>query len=218
MNLDFPALLAELAAERPLFHSEPDFQHALAWKLLTTFPDAQLQLDYSPVSKKAPRHDIWLDADGVSLAIDVKYVTRKLTAQVDGNLYNLKNQSIEEARCYDFARDISRLENIVQTRPGALGYALFLTNNSTYWTHAPDENDSAGKDFRLFQGNTLGGVLNWNGPVDAETLTGREEPLRLTHTYELSWHGYSQISNVPQDGSFRYLLVKVSPSDTSPEG
>lgn len=30
---DVPALLGRLASERPVFHSEADFQHALAWAL-----------------------------------------------------------------------------------------------------------------------------------------------------------------------------------------
>jgi hypothetical protein len=42
-------LMADLAAERPLFHSEADFQFALAWLIQRQHPEATVRLEYKPL-------------------------------------------------------------------------------------------------------------------------------------------------------------------------
>jgi hypothetical protein len=37
LSFDLPHLMDALAAQRPIFHSEADFQHALAWEIHTPF-------------------------------------------------------------------------------------------------------------------------------------------------------------------------------------
>ena len=46
MDLDIPHLLTDLAARRPVFHSEADLQHELAWHLRDVHPDLQVRLEY----------------------------------------------------------------------------------------------------------------------------------------------------------------------------
>jgi hypothetical protein len=43
--IDVHATLDGLAAQRPLFHSEADFQHAVAWNLHLSRPDAAIRLE-----------------------------------------------------------------------------------------------------------------------------------------------------------------------------
>jgi hypothetical protein len=43
--LDLESTLTALAFERRIFHSEADFQHALAWKLHERHPDAKIRLE-----------------------------------------------------------------------------------------------------------------------------------------------------------------------------
>jgi hypothetical protein len=48
MELDWVGILAELAQDRPIFHSEPDFQHALAWQVRLRHPQAKMRLEPRP--------------------------------------------------------------------------------------------------------------------------------------------------------------------------
>jgi hypothetical protein len=43
--LEIGSILTDLAISRPIFHSEADFQHALAWKLQGRFPTAKIRLE-----------------------------------------------------------------------------------------------------------------------------------------------------------------------------
>ena len=51
--LDIPELMRELARERPLFHSEADFQHALAWRIHETISDCGIRLEYKSAASRA---------------------------------------------------------------------------------------------------------------------------------------------------------------------
>jgi hypothetical protein len=48
LGIDLTAALGALAGERPVFHSERDLQHALAWQLQVSYPDAQVRLETRP--------------------------------------------------------------------------------------------------------------------------------------------------------------------------
>ena len=76
--LDIHKLLASLSAYRPVFHSEADFQHALAWHIHETMPEREVRLEY-PVSfekQKAMHLDIWLPKE--KIAIELKYFNKRL--------------------------------------------------------------------------------------------------------------------------------------------
>lgn len=49
------AMLSALAEQRQIFHSERDFQHALAWQIQLTYPQAHIRLE------PRPRRGIHLD-------------------------------------------------------------------------------------------------------------------------------------------------------------
>ncbi len=48
MSLDIHGALGRLSAVRPIFHSEADFQHALAWTIQLQHPDATIRLEIRP--------------------------------------------------------------------------------------------------------------------------------------------------------------------------
>ena len=77
--IEIPALMRKLAIERPLFHSEADFQHALAWRSREEHPNSGVRLEYKPPTNAGEERmqlDIWLVRLGV--AIELKYKTGKL--------------------------------------------------------------------------------------------------------------------------------------------
>jgi hypothetical protein len=55
LDVDVVAALSALAERRLVFHSERDFQHALAWQIQLTYPQAQIRLE------PRPRRGIHLD-------------------------------------------------------------------------------------------------------------------------------------------------------------
>jgi hypothetical protein len=48
MTLDIPGLMSRLSQTRPIFHSDADFQHALAWQIHVENPNAAVRLETRP--------------------------------------------------------------------------------------------------------------------------------------------------------------------------
>ena len=116
--IDLANSLRALATDRPLFHSEADFQHALAWQIHQQLPAAAIRLEL-PVAVEDDRFhvDIWVVQGGYSLAIELKYKVRALTLHLGQEKYELKSQSAQDLGRYDFVKDICRLEQIVVIGP-----------------------------------------------------------------------------------------------------
>jgi len=104
-------------AERPIFHSDADFQHALAWRILLSVPDAQVRLEYRLQLAERIYLDLWVRTADGSVALELKYPTRKLQCRVAGEEFALKDQSAQDVRRYDFIKDIARLEQVVAAAP-----------------------------------------------------------------------------------------------------
>lgn len=131
------------------------------------------------------------------IAIELKYKTR-----------DLLDQSAQDVGRYDFLRDIQRLEQIVLDRDDIEGYAIFLTNDSAYWS-PPRNTQTVDASFRIHQGRILTGELGWGSGASKGTMHGREETIHIKGVYNLQWEDYSQPSRESSYGKFRYLLVKV---------
>jgi hypothetical protein len=201
-------VLTTLASKRPIFHSEAEFQHALAWEIHEELPSASLRLELPVEVKNQCLHmDIWaITADEV-LAIELKYKTRGLSVQVDGEDFFLKDQSAQDIGRYDFLKDIRRLEQVTTERRNATGYAILLTNDSAYWTR-PTNPHTVYADFRVDDGRILEGALDWGVNAGPGTTKGREQPVVLRDKYLVKWENFSRPSSASY-GLFRSLIVKV---------
>lgn len=158
--IDVPAGLSELARQRPIFHSEADFQHALAWHLHQQDPAAQVHLEYRPLPDTALYLDIWVQSSDFAAAIELKYPTRQLTAVEHGERFSLKQQAATDPHRYDFVKDIERLELVTSSRSNTIGYAIGLTNDSAYWMPTA-RSGTGGHAFRIHEGTHLAGTLEW---------------------------------------------------------
>lgn len=78
--IDIDRLMKELAHDRPVFHSEADFQHALGWQIHRSNPQQTVRLEYRPRPESAMYVDLWLASEGV--VVELKYRTRKLQCRV----------------------------------------------------------------------------------------------------------------------------------------
>ena len=207
--LDIAGILIALAVQRPIFHSEADFQHAFAWEIHWRLPNASIRLEFPtrPLNKQLVL-DIWVAQRDAVLAVELKYKTRALSVYVGDEQFALKDQSAQDIGRYDFIKDLQRLEQIVTDRKSAVGYAVLLTNDSAYWK-PPRDSNTVDASFRLHQGRTLRGTLSWSAAASAGTTRSREEPLTLDGTYHVHWESYSQPTNKGY-GIFRYLAIKVA--------
>lgn len=204
--LDLVAVMERLARKRPVFHSEADFQHALAWELHEVVPDAQVRLEYRVPGLERTYLDIWLTtADGLT-AIELKYVTRRLTVTVANEPFELNQHAAQPLRRYDFIKDIARLERVVAAVPAASAVAIFLTNEDAYWKEAR-VGEQIDLPFRIHEGRTLSGPMLWSDSAGGGTIDGRQSPLMLHGSYPLRWRDYTMVAE--RAGRFRYLLVGI---------
>ncbi len=204
--IDLPTILVDLSAKRPVFHSEADFQHALAWQLHEVLPDADVRLESQPVA--GIHLDIWLWTNHGYIAIELKYATKLFSVDFHGESFNLAHHSAHPQRRYDAIKDVTRLERVVEHSPGATGHAVLLTNDSLYWTPSAQLN-TVDATFRLHEGRTLKGVLAWSPHAGKNTIAGREEPFDLRGAYHLHWRDFSEVDRSAA-GRFRYVVVSVS--------
>lgn len=204
-ELDIHGVMAELAERRPIFHSEADFQFALAWRIAAVTQDGEVRLEKPFRRDDKTRYlDIWLPASRIP--IELKYCTRDLGVEHAGEAFALKNQSAHDLRRHDFVADLARLEGLVsQDSASTRGYAVFLTNDPLYWKCGrPGTIDEA---FRLHEGRILRGVPTWAKHTGKSTKQGRSDLLRLRGSYKLRWKPYRSLTG--EYGEFRYLAVRV---------
>jgi hypothetical protein len=45
LDIDVEAVLSALVSQRPAFHSERDFQHAVAWQIQLSYPQAHIRVE-----------------------------------------------------------------------------------------------------------------------------------------------------------------------------
>jgi hypothetical protein len=214
--MDFRELLAELAGQRPVFHSEADFQHALAWLIHEVRPTATVRLEIPrDIDGRRVHVDLWV-VDGERLAIELKYLTTALDAVVAGERFLLRSQAAQDLGRYDILKDLVRVERLVADGTADRGIVIALTSDSTYW-RGPGQGTSPNyAALRLMEGRTLSGSLAWGPGTGAGTMRGREAPIDLRAEYVCEWNDYSVVSSATSSASFRYLLLEARPLEVGP--
>lgn len=206
-------LMADLARDRPVFHSEADFQHALAWRIHTEVLDAGIRLEWPvelPDQEKRIYVDLWLPMSNA--AVELKYLTRRRVVEIGGERFALRDQGAQDIRRYDFLKDIERLEQLSQSEGTDVrtGFAILLTNDPTYW-NPPHLEGTVDAEFRLHGGRTVEGKMKWAEGTSPGTKSGREDTICLKGSYDLRWQDYGNGGDGPYQ-QFRYLAIPVGPS------
>ena len=204
--LDINGIMRSLAACRPIFHLEADFQFALAQHIKELMPDCEVRLEFRPFVGQRMYVDIWLPTIGT--VIELKYRTAELDTSSDGERYQLTGQG--GGRRYESVKDIARVELMVARHKSIhRGFAVLLTNAASYW-NSPSARWKTTTDaaFRLHDGRKLCGELKWSDIASKKTMEGREDPITLVGDYMLRWQDYSNLGNI-RNSSFRYLAVAV---------
>jgi hypothetical protein len=207
--MDISQAIAVLSNERPVFSSEADFQHALAWQLQLQDPLAKIRLEHRPQAARMYL-DIVIESQNKRTAIELKYKTRKLETTVGGESFWLANHGAQDCGKYDVIKDIERLEQVVDGEDFHEGFMIFLTNDPHYYTSREDSRLTIDQQFRLTQGRILHGKLEWGEAAGPGTIKGREEPIQLTAQYPVNWMKYSNV-NVPYE-EFQMIILPVKPT------
>lgn len=205
--MDLHVVMRTLAGKRPVFHSEADFQHALAMEIARLDPAAQVRLEYRPLSDERVYLDLWIGGGNRSLAIELKYKTRLASVKWKGERFDLANQGAQDLGAYDVWKDVQRLENVCSRRNGIEGYVILLSNDASYWTGTANEG-TVGGAFRLQEGRVAGGGLSWASHAADGTMRGREEPIALRGSYHISWRDYFRFGT-GTGLTFRYVIIPV---------
>lgn len=197
--------LSRLSQRRPLFCSEADFQHELAYELRRDDPELGVRLEYPLGAEMRGAIDILL-LGAHRYALELKYLCKGLTAQVEDEIIVLRHQGARDIRRYDVCKDILRMERYAE-RTGHGAAVLVLSNDPAYWQTRrwPNTVDAA---FDLADLGQIGGTLGWGPLAGSGTTKGREAPLEIRGSYPLAWRDYSDLGGI--GGRFRYLWVPVA--------
>ncbi|MEW1956827.1 hypothetical protein [Kineococcus sp. NPDC059986] len=204
-GLPLDQLLADLATERPVFHSEADFQHSLAALIARARPDWRVRLEVPVRAERSTHVDVLVvDPRGPSAtSIELKYFTSRLQAQVAGEEFHLKDHAATDLARLHFVRDVARLEATSTSTQN--GVAIMLTNVAGLWREPSSAATTRDRAFRIHEGTRLEGELRWGDgdfPANDVVLSGR---------YPLGWRDFSDLG-VP-GGVFRSTAVEVGGSE-----
>lgn len=228
MKADVVGLLKTLSDERPIFHSEADFQHALAWKLHSTIPTASIRMEInSPAINRSPqqkakskgrmRLDIRAQIDKLYVGLELKYRTNELSTTMDGELFKLSKHSAYPIGRRAFLDDLRRLEYFVDHEWIDIGYAILLTNAYTYWNPSQGEYN-CDKAYEIFHERSITpGSFDWAAHTGSGTKGKATTPITLRSAYRFQWHHYSTIPST-MNCQFKFLVVEVNSRNDSTNG
>jgi hypothetical protein len=208
-GLDIIKPLLELSKTRKIFHSEADFQFALAWEIQKLYPKAKVRLEYCPAEIEPTMHiDILVVIDDYWYPIELKYKTLGCNKTFEGEIFKLKNQGDQDTGRYDFLKDVQRIEELSRELPNfKKGYSIFLTNDPSYWSDS-GRIDTAYHQFRLCEGLNKTGSMNWANHAGKGTIKGRENMIVLENNYQIQWQQYCKIDD-KRSGVFKYLVLPL---------
>lgn len=134
--------------------------------------------------------DIVLEKDNLYYPIEIKYKTTSqlLPLNIFGSNLNvsLGQQGASNIGCYDFWKDVKRIELFQQTFNNVeKGFVLFVSNDFTYKT--PPNNPNIGyAQFSIHQDRIISenSFLNWNGTL--KIAEGRP-PITTNYDYIINW-------------------------------
>lgn len=204
-DVDLHEILKELSIERPIFHSEADFQFALAWKIKERVCPEKIIIEY-PVNIENKRIyiDIYFKKDNKEYFLELKYKTKKFEVYCNEMNYILKDQKACDLGRYDFIKDISRLERIICGQQNKFGYVIFLSNDEKYLQGTKETN----QDFSFNIENNITithGEKSWSEEKNIKNLGSRRNSLDINNDYCVKWKDYSIFENI----KFNYLLIKI---------
>lgn len=210
IDFDLLSVIKKLSTERVVFHSEADFQFALAWAIKQKYNDAKVRLEYGMLCNNQHIHiDIVVFMDDKMIPIELKYKTVNKTKakSVDGESYSLKNHGAQDNGRYDFIKDINRIETILKENGNSdCGYSIMLTNDHLYWDKPRGSKETISDKFRIHNGAIITKERKWVHNPSKGTIKGRESAIDLKGEYNMFWNKYYESDEF---GEFRFIIVET---------
>lgn len=203
-SIDTADVMTRLASDRPVFHSEADFQFAFARVLGELAPDLAIRLQVPRPTREYT--DLVAFSESAATAIEFKYFTAAWVgeAPIVAERYSLKSHAADDLLRLNFVHDLTRLERYVAdagTRTN--GIALLLTNHPGLWLPPSRSALTRDHEFRIHEDQVLSGRRVWGTgdyPLNDRTLVGK---------YRAHWKSYSTLEG--RRGEFRWLALDVRP-------
>lgn len=216
-KIEIEKVLEILSKERPIFHSEKDFQFSLAWKIKSLYPEVAVRLE-KPLHRNtdSTEHiDIFLREGAIDIGMELKYITASLIARISEEFFFLKTHAAQDLRCYDVLKDIQRLENYTENEDISIGYSIVLTNVESLWKPKRGEKENYYDEFRIYEGRTVKGKMDWKPETSEGTKKGRTAPINLTGEYSFNWVDYSEVKPIQGSESisknlFKYVIARIN--------
>lgn len=207
--INMESVLQKLAKEHKVFHSEAEFQFALAWQIKSDYSDATIRLEmpFRIDGQKTRYIDIVVKYKGQQIPIELKYIKHECICEEQKEEYVLTDHSAKDVLSYDFCKDIERVEQYIAAHNDCeKGYCILLTNNCSYTKASVRK--SGYKAFQVYEGETKKGELRWGESLAKGTTEGRNNPIKLEGTYEMHWNEYSKVT-ANKNSQFFYNLVEI---------
>lgn len=198
-----------------VYHSEDHFKLALAAELAQMYGSERVRLEWNPATQA--QVDIGVRREGVTVPIELKYKTKRAPVE-DGMFeerFELTSQGAQSGAHYDVLQDVRRIERIVADQ-GRYGYVVLLTNDRNYWSPPMGSTEALHDAFRIHEGRTVEGTLEWRDIRGWIESSGRAAPIELSGRYRMEWSDYNyrddvQVSKNPE---FRHLVIRVDAADS----
>lgn len=203
-------ILETLAKSGNTYLCEKQFQFDLAWELRKYFEaqnkkDCYVYLEYPSNDKEKDGSRIYYDLvikeNDTYCPIELKYKTSEGTAKLYGEEFNLKDQSAQDLGRYDFLKDVCRIEDFAFEKKMERGYAIFITNDKTYWERKGER--CLYQDFALNMGRDIpNSPLKWReGFKESSVGKNRTGSLTIKGKYKADW--------VQLNSEFQYLMFEI---------
>jgi hypothetical protein len=197
-----------LASQRPVFHSEFDFQFALS-KVMEQAGVSRIRLERLVQLHGNPRFEI--DVMGylhrrTPIALELKYPKDRFvgTATSDGFTedFYLPSSGAFDVDARNIWKDVSRIEELLAAEMIGAGAVITLSNYK-FWDQRRHKQGTQAHDFRLWQNRETDANVVFAFPESAKWVRQEHSPVLLRHPYRCDWHHYSE----PLGADFRYLVL-----------
>lgn len=185
--------MEELSKERRLFHSEANFQHALAYLI-------HQKCSYSQIRLEKEISEFYVDIiihDKITIGIELKYKTKKFNYSELGEEFNLKSVNAHNFGCLDCRKYIYRLETLRNSN--------FLTNDTNYFNKKNNSKQPIYENIKIYDNNKINKKVDWVGSSASKNLISKQNIPDLNNEYKCNWEKYSKCD----DKEFKYSLLEV---------
>lgn len=152
--MNITEIMEKLAARRPIFHSEADFQFELAWEIKLAIPNAKIRMEvpfYEIPPDKNMHIDIMVIINEKKIGIELKYKKKASILNHEGEKFSLKSTKQTNSR-KSFRRDADRLSKLYEKNEIQEWYTILLHNREAY-SHKNTSYGIYGFKYEMEKGN-----------------------------------------------------------------